>query len=188
MTRSKIYVIIVNGKPLSGKTTAQNFVKSNMTNHDVIIQSSMATIYDVYRQLGWNGVKDDAFRRDMSVLKQIYIRNCNGPMMELVSLVIRESYRSETAKPLIIFYDCRENDEIDSIIDQINSLHIRDLYCKAIYVQRDDVADTIHGNKSDDDAKFNHDLYDYILYNNQSLDEFYENAQSMIRHIINKEI
>ena len=186
MKRNNIHVIIVNGRAQSGKTLFQSFAKSIMTEHDTIIRSSVTTLYDVYKQLGWNGIKNDTFRRDMALLKQIYVDNCDGPTRELLSMVICESHCAETSKPLIIFYDCREKCEIIHTQRQINQLDIGGLHCSTIYIQRDEIADIKHGNCSDDSIKYDPAIYDYILYNNSTVEDLYDTTKSMILRIINK--
>mgnify|MGYP000589166568 FL=1 len=68
----RVVIVIANGAARSGKTTLQNLVKKHFEDVcNIYIRSSVDVMYQVYKMLGWNGEKDDAFRNDMQTLKQM---------------------------------------------------------------------------------------------------------------------
>ena len=95
----KVVIVIANGAARSGKTTLQNLVKKHFDDmYNIYIRSSVDVMYQVYRTLGWNGVKNDTFRNNMHSLKQMYIDNCDGPTRDIIkAAVVAMASRSERA-------------------------------------------------------------------------------------------
>jgi len=184
---SKIAVLIVNGKPLSGKTEIQKICEECFGGiYTIESKSSVGKIYEIMRSLGWDGDKNEQFRKEMSYIKSIYIRNCNGPTRDLLLHVYRELTDGRRNRPLIIFYDCREKDEIKKAKDAINELsEYFNVVCKTLYVDRPEVAILEYGNKSDDsDVIVDRGYYDCVIDNSGTLNELRSNTAEIIREIM----
>lgn len=182
-----VIIAIMNGKPRSGKTTIQDKCASmyDGTLTGIKIASSVGVIYEVYKRLGWNGVKDDKFRSDMHDLKQIYIGNCDGPTRDIVKMAIN-CMNDDEYEDTIIFYDCREKSEIDKTKQYIKPLGIIGIYCKTVLVKRcNDVDDLMHGNESDDGVVMDDDAYDITIYNTDNSSELLiSNADSLVKQLL----
>lgn len=154
-------ITIMNGMPLSGKSTIQNKIKNNGEcmlpddEYDVTIQSSVEVPYQCMKLMKWNGVKDEQFRKDMVALKQMYIRRCNGPITD----IIRTSIDLVTSGGNhILFTDIREAEEIAKLQKLAEALSIIGISVKTVLVRRKQVEDIEHeadvDNVLDKDIKY----------------------------------
>lgn len=176
------YVIIVNGKPGSGKTTFQNMcrecleIDESACFHSI---SSIDYIKDLYKKLGWNGVKTDRSRKDLSTLKQMWINNCNGPLKQLFDYVTNLSCNEDH----MIFVDVREESEIIKYVETFKPLIDVDIVCTTVFVQRADSDFEEFGNKSDDNVGKNMSLYKYVVTNNYTLDDLRDHAEEFVNRL-----
>lgn len=166
------YVIIVNGKPGSGKTTFEQFCKEYIEMNEygwTHIVSSIDPIKEVYKQLGWKGNKGNKERKHLSDLKKIWIESCNGPTQYLVNYVMQLQDNGDS----FIFTDVREESEIIKLKEVFDALSIMDIGCVTVLIERRHVEGIEHGNKSDDNVGQNKSLYDCTIHNSDdSIDKF----------------
>lgn len=158
------YVIIVNGKPESGKTTFEHFCRDYVERNEygwVHIVSSIDPIKEIYKQLGWKGNKGDKERKHLSDLKKIWIESCNGPTKYLVDYVMQLKDDGDS----FIFTDVREESEIIKLKEVFDAISIIDIKCETVLIKRNHVEGIEHGNKSDDDVGQNESLYTTIVHN-----------------------
>ena len=178
------YVIIVNGKPESGKTTFENFCKDCIDINEYgwpHIVSSIDPIKEVYKQLGWNGNKGDKERKHLSDLKKIWIESCNGPTQYIVDYVMRLKDDGDS----FIFTDVREESEIIKLKDVLDALSVLDIKCETVLIERQQIGGIEHGNKSDDNAGQNKSLYTTTIRNDgYDLDEFRVYAYMFIESLV----
>lgn len=160
-------IAIMNGVPLSGKTTIQNKIKDNGEcmlpddEYDVTVQSSVDVPYKCMKLMGWNGVKDEQFRQDMVTLKQMYIRRCNGPVTDIIRTAIDLAANGGNH---ILFTDVREPEEIAKLQKLAESLSVIGISVKTILVRRKQVEDIEH--LADTDDVLSKDIkYDIIVDN-----------------------
>ena len=178
------YVVIVNGKPGSGKTTFQRKCIDYLDRNDFAygyIHSSIDYIKDIYKQLGWNGQKTDKARKDLSILKQMWIDNCNGPLKHIMDYVLKLDNDSDH----IVFIDIREESEIfkfEEVFDALNPIGIR---CTTVFIDRKDNDGMEYGNKSDDNAGQNMLLYQHVICNDGTIEQLNEMACSFIETLLN---
>lgn len=179
------YVVIVNGKPGSGKTTFERKCKAYLNTNEMAwcyIHSSIAPIKEIYKQLGWDGKKTDEARRNLSILKQMWIDTNNGPLKHLIDYV----YKLSNDEDHIIFTDIREESEIVKAVEVLSVLHYIGIKCTTVFVDRndDDINGTEYGNKSDDNVGQNMSIYDHIIHNDGDLDSLTETAEDFIDAIL----
>lgn len=180
----KVVIVIANGAARSGKTTLQNLVKKHFEDiYNIHIMSSVDVMYQVYRTLGWNGVKDDTFRNNMHTLKQMYIDNCDGPTRDIIKAAVVEMASSD-ANDTIIFYDIREAEEINKLLDLVKPLNIIGIYCKTMLIRRTTVEDLKHGNHADDDVLTSGIEYDITVDNSGDLKHLEDRIDSIVKQIL----
>lgn len=180
----KVIIVIMNGAATCGKTTLQTILHNKVNDIcNVYIRSSVDVMYDVYRKLGWNGIKDDTFRSDIHTLKEMYIRNCDGPTRDIMTMAMNELV-SESKNNAIIFYDIREADEINKLVGIIKPLNVIGLYCKTILVRRETAESFKHGNYADDNVLADGVNYDIVVENNGSMSQLECKADSIISKIL----
>lgn len=180
------YIVIVNGKPESGKTTFENRCIRYLDINDLAygyIHSSIAYIKDVYKQLGWDGTKSDKARKDLSALKQMWIDNCNGPLKHMVDYVIKLDNDNDH----VVFVDIREESEIIKFKEMFGSLNSIGIRCTTVFICRDDNDGMEYGNKSDDNVGQNMSLYEYIISNNRAVENLNNLADAFISQLLEEE-
>lgn len=176
------YIIIVNGKPGSGKTTFQRKCKEYLELdesaqfHSI---SSIDYIKDVYRALGWNSVKTDKARKDLSILKQMWIDNCNGPLNQLFKYVVELPCNEDH----MIFVDVREESEIIKYVETFQSLRDVGIICTTLFISRPESDFEEFGNKSDDNAGKNMSLYKYNISNIGTIDDLDQWVEEFINRL-----
>lgn len=160
-------IAIMNGVPLSGKTTIQNKIKDNGEcmlpddEYDVTVQSSVDVPYKCMKLMGWDGVKDEQSRQDMVTLKQMYIRRCNGPVTDIIRTAIDLAANDGNH---ILFTDIREAEEIAKLQKLAEALSIIGINVKTVLVRRKQVEDIEH--EADVDNVLDKNIkYDIILDN-----------------------
>ena len=134
---------------------------------------------DVYRELGWSGVKTDKARKDLSILKQMWIDNCNGPLKQLFKYVVELPCNEDH----MIFVDVREESEIIKYVETFKLLMDVDIICTTLFISRTESDLEEFGNKSDDDVGKNMSLYKYIVTNDGTIDNLREWAEEFVNRL-----
>lgn len=185
----KVVIAIMNGVAQSGKTTIQQrmiyLANNDCIDAEVRMMSSVDVPYKIMKILGWNGVKDDQFRADMATLKEMYIRHCNGPTVDIVRTALEIACGGD-GNTCIICTDVREAEEIKKLTDMAEPLKTIGIKCKTVYVQRDAVDTVQHGNDHDDgivDTRYTI-KYDYIVHNNGSIDDIQKLALELAEELL----
>ena len=184
------YVVVINGRPTSGKTTLNHMIADRVAktqkNTDTTIISTIDYIKQIYMKLGWDGIsKTNEDRRNLSYLKDIYINKCDGPLMNIVSIVAH----SDNKINHVFLVDCRESKEIEKIAFAMRILATcQDIVFVTVYIKR---GEAINGEKefnkygnSSDDISLDQYNYDYIVMNDGSLVELRETANELVHMII----
>ena len=181
------YVVIINGRPASGKTTLNHMIADRVAktqkNTDTTIISTIDYIKQIYMKLGWDGIsKTNEDRSNLSYLKNIYINKCDGPLMDIVSIVAH----SDDKINHIFLVDCRESKEIEKIAFAMKILaKCQDVVFVTVYVRREEAAELFnkYGNSSDDISLDQYN-YDYVVMNDGSLVELGDAANELVHMII----
>lgn len=189
-----IYIVLVNGKPESGKTTFEEhclYYADSTKSAYAEMHSSIDYIKDIYKKLGWNGIKTDKARKDLSILKQIWIDNCNGPLNAIVKramdLRYDDDYLSKN-KDYIVFTDVREESEIIKYKEAFEGLEHIGIRCIALFVLRPDYDSLEYNNKSDNNVGSNMSLYDYIINNNDDINHLMNEVNAFMYRLLKGEI
>ena len=178
------YVIIVNGKPESGKTAFEIACKQYLDNNEYACCSIISTIdpiKNIYRQLGWDGRKTDKARKDLSALKKMWIDNCNGPLRYVLDYVLKLDNNDGDH---VVFVDIREESEIVVLSEALDALQVLGIKCHKILVERPDIDGLEYGNKSDDMAGNNKSLYDIGICNSGDLNDLDMSAKQFIEDLL----
>lgn len=177
------YVVIVNGKPESGKTTFETGCKRYINDTELAwchIVSSIDPVKDIYRKLGWDGNKTDKARKELSILKKIWMDNCNGPLTYIVNYVMN----LEKDEDHVIFVDIREESEIEKIVEVFNALYMLNIKCTTVFINRPDNDGIEYGNKSDDMVGNNMSIYNHIINNDGGVDKLLGLSYKFIEDVI----
>ena len=104
-------LIIVNGKPRSGKDSFVDFCVAELAVLGVLAKkgSSIDAVKEAAMVLGWDGIKDSKGRKFLSDLKDMSAQQYDGPMQYLRGIM-----KETTAKVLFLFI--REPDEIRKFV------------------------------------------------------------------------
>ncbi len=72
-------VVAINGIALAGKDSFANRVAAVAMRHkfQVATISTIDPIKEFYKQLGWDGVKTDTHRKNLNILKRVWIEADN---------------------------------------------------------------------------------------------------------------
>lgn len=166
-------VIIINGKPGSGKDTLCELAAKH---YKVKIISAITPIKDIAKENGWDGVKDEKSRKLLSDLKHIFIKYNDLPNKYLLSKYQEFVKDKETE---ILFVHIREADEIKKFKQQIDG------DCVTLLIKRPSVDSAVIGNDSDD--KVDAMNYDYYFVNNESIsrieDKFVEFIAQLLKDV-----
>ena len=118
-TRTK--VVIINGKPQSGKDTfckyAQGYCDDDESANTLII-SSVDPLKEMLTQLGWDGTKTDKIRDMLMDMKQLWAQNQDGPTMFLFNNIL-EFHKACTGEDNIVFVHIREPEEIKKLVNAL---------------------------------------------------------------------
>ena len=180
------YLVIVNGKPGSGKTTfeteCQKYLELNDLAYGMMV-SSIDHIKDIYRMLGWNGMKTVKARKDLHTLKQMWIDTCDGPTKFITKHMLDLDDRDD----YVVFTDIREESEIIKLAEVMDVLSIMDMRCTTVFISRPDNDGIEHGNKSDDMVGSNMSIYEHIIVNDGDIRQFREMACEFIKSLMEEE-
>lgn len=163
-----VKVIVVNGRPESGKTTFEKLCKKNFPN--VHITSTVTFVKDIATICGWNGDKTLKNRKFLSDLKDLLTEWNDVPYKKIKEYV---DNLNELEGNHYLFVDCREPKEIDKIKNRLNAT--------TVLVRRYESEKKQVSNHADDDV-FNYD-YDYTLLNNYSISHLEDAAIKFMQHI-----
>lgn len=162
-------IIVISGKPRSGKDTIVNISRTLLadSNVNVYYYSSVDEIKKIAIMMGWDGVKDEKSRLLLCNLKKLSIDFNNGPLNYLKNKI--DTINDENA---IIFLCIREGDEIDKIKSIYN-----DVIC--ILVRRDEC----EGTGNDADATCEDYAFDYIICNNGTIKDLIDAVKVLLDEI-----
>ncbi len=118
-------IIIINGKDKSGKDTFINHIASIKK---TVNYSTISTIKNLAKQIGWNGTKTKKDRQFLSDLKKLIISYNDYPLKETLQVI--EQFL--TSNNEILFIHIREEEEIKKLINHCEE-KIFTLYIKRDY-------------------------------------------------------
>lgn len=161
----KIY--IVNGKPRAGKDTFAELLGKHCR---VFKYSSVDKVKQIAAKCGWDGGKDDKDRKFLADLKRITTEFND---MSYDDVAEKVAYFLKTDFFDVMLIDIREPEEIERAIEGYGA--------EAIYINNVNVP-MITSNESD--ANVNNFIYDYVIANDGTLDDFAETVKDFYNRIV----
>ena len=161
----KIY--IVNGKPRAGKDTFAELLGKHCR---VFKYSSVDKVKQIAAKCGWDGGKTDKDRKFLADLKRITTEFND---MSYDDVTEKVAYFLKTDFFDVMLIDIREPEEIERAIEGYGA--------EAIYINNVNVP-MVTSNESD--ANVNNFVYDYIIANDGTLDDFAETVKDFYNRIV----
>lgn len=160
-------ILIINGKPRTGKSTFCDV--AHKKRGLIYTYSTIDEVKKLAKHLGWNGTKDEKGRKFLSDLKDALTEYNDLPHQYIATEIKKHCDRykdtPEIINNLIFIVQSREPDDIERWQEENNA--------KAILVRNNEyLNDHIWSNHADDDVY--NCAYDYIIDNNESLEEWEE--------------
>lgn len=190
-TRTK--VVIINGKPQSGKDTfcgfAQGYCDDDESANTLII-SSVDPLKEMLAQLGWDGTKTDEIRDMLMCMKQLWVQNQDGPTMFLFNNIL-EFHKACTGEDNIVFVHIREPEEIKKLVNALTGFESMGIDVISLLVIRESGEDTpnqpVGTRRSDDEALINSYEYDVTINNDGDLIRLQELAAEFVDKLLEDE-
>ena len=190
-TRTK--VVIINGKPQSGKDTfckyAQGYCDDDESANTLII-SSVDPLKEMLTQLGWDGTKTDKIRDMLMDMKQLWVQNQDGPTMFLFNNIL-EFHKACTGEDNIVFVHIREPEEIKKLVNALTGFESMGIDVISLLVIRESGEDTpnqpAETRRSDDEALINSYEYDVTINNDEDLIKLQELAAEIVDKLLEDE-
>lgn len=190
-TRTK--VVIINGKPQSGKDTfckyAQGYCDDDESANTLII-SSVDPLKEMLTQLGWDGTKTDKIRDMLMDMKQLWVQNQDGPTMFLFNNIL-EFHKACTGEDNIVFVHIREPEEIKKLVNALTGFESMGIDVISLLVIREGGEDTpnqpAETRRSDDEALINSYEYDVTINNDEDLIKLQELAAEFVDKLLEDE-
>ena len=190
-TRTK--VVIINGKPQSGKDTfckyAQGYCDDDESANTLII-SSVDPLKEMLTQLGWDGTKTDKIRDMLMDMKQLWVQNQDGPTMFLFNNIL-EFHKAYTGEDNIVFVHIREPEEIKKLVNALTGFESMGIDVISLLVIREGGEDTpnqpAETRRSDDEALINSYEYDVTINNDEDLIKLQELAAEFVDKLLEDE-
>ena len=190
-TRTK--VVIINGKPQSGKDTfckyAQGYCDDDESANTLII-SSVDPLKEMLTQLGWDGTKTDKIRDMLMDMKQLWVQNQDGPTMFLFNNIL-EFHKACTGEDNIVFVHIREPEEIKKLVNALTGYESMGIDVISLLVIRKGGEDTpnqpAETRRSDDEALINSYEYDVTINNDEDLIKLQELAAEFVDKLLEDE-
>lgn len=165
MKESGLKIVVVNGRPGSGKTTFEYIIKKKMSAF-----CEMRSTVDLVKEIamfyaGWDGNKDLKSRKFLSDLKDLLTQFDNVPFNDIVRY--KDIWEDDMERygvieqPHILLVDSREPEEIQKFKDELGAV--------AVLIRRAEVESEETSNHADANV-FDFD-YDWVIENNGSLED-----------------
>lgn len=161
----KIY--IVNGKPRAGKDTFAELLSKHCR---VFKYSSVDKVKQIAAKCGWDGGKTDKDRKFLADLKRVTTEFNDMSYNDVAEKV---AYFLKTDFFDVMLIDIREPEEIERAIEGYGA--------EAIYINNVNVP-MITSNESD--ANVNNFVYDHVIANDGTLDDFAETVKEFYNRIV----
>ena len=190
-TRTK--VVIINGKPQSGKDTFCKYAQGYCDDDEsanTLIMSSVDPLKEMLTQLGWDGTKTDKIRDMLMDMKQLWVQNQDGPTMFLFNNIL-EFHKACTGEDNIVFVHIREPEEIKKLVNALTGFESMGIDVISLLIIRGSGEDTpnqpAETRRSDDEALINNYEYDVTINNDEDLIKLQELAAEFVDKLLEDE-
>ena len=188
ITRTK--VVIINGKPQSGKDTFCRFAQGCCDDDEsanTLIISSVDPLKKMLTQLGWDGTKTYEIRDILMCMKRLWVQNQDGPTMFLFNNIL-EFHKTYTGEDNIVFVHIREPEEIKKLVNALTGFESMGIDVISLLVIRESGEDTPNQpagtRRSDDEALINSYEYDVTINNDGDLIKLQELAAEFVDKLL----
>ena len=172
---SGLKIVIVNGRPGSGKTTFEEFCREILGDPYCEMRSTIDKVKDIAYQIGWNGEKDARSRKFLSDLKDLceeynemstqdILFHINDWEEELIYYDVPERFH-------VFFIDDREPEHIEKLKQLLDA--------QTLLIRRPGDEELETSNHADEKV-FDY-TYDFIIENHSDLDYFKQEAELFIQ-------
>lgn len=175
-------VVIVNGRPRSGKSTFARVCMNYLCDTDICDSnyiSSITPVKDAAKILGWTDIKDNKSRKFLSDMKKLWVEYNNGALLYTTRMIINDTTN------MVTFIDIRELSEIKKFI---NALDMFNISCVTVMVSSDKTCGKDVGNESDDNVNMDCNgtfKYNYgIHYDMDMADKFRDDSVDVMNKIL----
>lgn len=173
MNRSNLKILAINGAPGSGKTTFENMLKTRMGAY-YCSRSTIDRVKEIAAKCGWDGTKTLENRKFLSDLKDLLTNYNDGPMQDIIRCLnnFEDDLRLHhvEGQPHIFCSDVREPAGLQRFKDELGAI--------TILIRRTAAEESKTSNHADAEVlNFN---YDFIIENNDTLEELKEKADGLI--------
>lgn len=162
---------ILNGNQGSGKDTFKKALKGYA---NVLSVSTVDTPKMIAGSLGWNGEKTDKDRDMLSELKDWWSKYFDGSYNYVKACL---NHFLEDGNYDILTVDSREPEEIERLVE--------DFGFETILVERDSASHTASNHADSNVHEYKN--YDYVIYNNGTLEDLDVLAKSFVENICKEE-
>jgi len=174
-------IIIVNGYPRAGKDTFIDCCLSRFyqlpfgANVFIEKHSTVDTVKDIAKQMGWNGEKTPEMRNMLSELKDLYTKYFNGPLNEIKNAMNYDGL----AIDVVLFTCIREPEEIRKTVQWAEENGIKWF---TVLVVNPNKEENYHMSHSDAQVlEFN---YSHVIMNDGNLGELADKALTFSENVI----
>ena len=166
---------IINGRPRSGKDTFVNFCLEELGAFGKLI-STVDFVKKIATECGWDGTKDLKNRKFLSDLKDLLTNWGDVPYKKTLQEIDMFKFDLNcwnVSDKGMVFIMCREPKEIERFERELNA--------KSLLIRRASVEFEQQSNHADSEV-LNH-KYDYIIENNDTIDELKEKAKEFLKNL-----
>ena len=166
---------IINGRPRSGKDTFVNFCLEELGAFGKLI-STVDFVKKIATECGWDGTKDLKNRKFLSDLKDLLTNWGDVPYKKTLQEIDMFKFDLNcwnVSDKGMVFIMCREPKEIERFERELNA--------KSLLIRRASVEFEQQSNHADSEV-LNH-KYDYIIENNDTIDELKEKAKGFLKNL-----
>ena len=171
-------IIVINGHPMSGKSTFVKFCREAAKGKFIVDEySTIEYVLTIAKICGYNSEKDEKGRKFLSKLKEALIEYNDKPF-HITCAKIRQFIdylgdfdSSDFENKNTLFIHCREPEEIDKLKTAYPEI-------KTLLIERDETDNKLYHNESDNNV-FDY-YYDYVISNNGSFEDLKEKAKKFI--------
>lgn len=167
-----VHIVVVNGRPCSGKTTFEKLCMEELTYAD--IYSTIDFVKKIATECGWDGEKTDRNRKFLSDLKDLLTDWADVPYESVLKkkASIEQELKSYYLDDIdyILFVDSREPEEIDRFEKLLDAV--------SVVVRRPEVESEPTSNHADENV-LRH-IYNYTIWNDGTIEDLKNKVISFI--------
>lgn len=174
INNSNFKIVVVNGRPESGKTTFEHLCQEHLTREFCKMRSTVDEVKRIAFECGWDGKKTLKSRRFLSDLKDLLTNYNDLPFQDIKQFAINfENDLIASNKedfPHLLFVDAREPEGIQRLQNELGAV--------SLLIRRPDTEFGAVSNHADAEV-FNYN-YDYVIINDGSIEDLNNKAINFI--------